>query len=497
MTQDNSEILSSTARQTFELVAEVRDVGRSIRQVAQEVGADTDADMPLADVPPAILEAFRRMAATNASLREVNATLQAERDDAEQRAANYKSQRDNAIMQRDEARNTVAALRAQLDEVMSQLAEATAQTERYEVLLRDMSAENHEAFAAWFQDHGDRILDMRRELVKDVLPEVIAVCEPADSVLYSRAADSKQTGDSVRLECDMYGVVWAPDEIMQERNAYEVALKESLETGDEPAANFLYIYSVEHLQYVNFTGYRDFRLPNSNSDRVFKVPTEQRYTLHTMEQPVGMESLWYCQWLLEPGSAEIRLAPQVRLRGRWNTCNVRKFHYAFAMAYAGEFSDKIFYEELPESLDISSAVECFKHQQWTVGGLCCMLQDVRARRYPTLDFAGAATSATQMMRAIPEKQNDWMPDYEQHFIAKNIGGTKPHTIYITRQYDFQMLKNWAYEDMIATLLTYSCKTTDGIKVGMQASAIAKLTQQDIAAITAKNITIFQSNSFMG
>ena len=486
MKQDKSENLSSTARQTFELVAEVRDVGRSIRQVAQKVGAAVEADAPLADVPPAILDAFRileiekvRLEAQLTDARSALESTEAALDETRQLAARYKDERDAAQAE-------VATLRAQL-------ADALPRAERYEALLRDMSAENHEAFADFFHAHGDRILDMPRELVKDVLPEVIAVCEPADSVLYSRAGGAKEQVDSIRLESDTFGVIWATEEVQQIRNEYEAALDNALAGGEEPSTNYLYLYSVEHLKYVNFTGFKSFRFPNSAWDKICEAPAETRYALHTMEQPVGMESLWYCEWLFE--QAECRFAPHVRIRGKWNTCNSRGFSTMMSQWYYNK--NKYKFDELPESIDVSSCVETYKSGIYWLGGLSGMFTNVRARQYPTIDFAGVAPGGSQMMRAKPEDQDAWMPEYEQRFIAKSIGGTRPQTSYLSRQYDFQMLKNWAYDDMIATLLTYSCKREGGIRVGMQASAIAKLTQADLAAISAKNITIIKSNTFQG
>lgn len=181
-------------------------------------------------------------------------------------------------------------------------------------------------------------------------------------------------------------------------------------------------------------------------------------------------------WWIETWNGGHYLADHVSLRGSsWGSKNTVTTDFMLNMV-----DRAVTFDELPDEIIISPLCS----------GVGWMFSDVKTLRYPTIDFTGCKNIRLGLhcfCNLQAGKLDGWMPERPQRAFFKGIGeGEQQHITFIG-------IKDWDYDDMIATLVTHSfdraAAKLKSVDIQLYQHSYEKLTDEDLAAITAKGYTV--------
>lgn len=316
------------------------------------------------------------------------------------------------------------------------------------------------------------------EAVQALHPDVIAICEPANAafvLLYGATPQKWKERTQVRINA-VDGVIRLPADIHDAFMAAEEKLA--------------YIMSAEKVLYMHLIDGSSFRFPSPTFDGVLKSglikAADKTARLSYLGPIMGMEQMPSCGWLNEDSSYYVaRFADHMRIVGEWNTVRSTDFENMLMSCC----NDTVF-DELPKTINVSSVTNANPR------ALLHVFECVNALDFPSIDLKGVGPwPGLFAWQANPDgvyvkHDASWMPERPQHHITYNLGHTLPTG---TAKYYcwYQGIRDWDYDDMIATLITHSHSVKGRLPGEINLSPVSydKLTSSDRAKIINKGYSI--------
>lgn len=145
----------------------------------------------------------------------------------------------------------------------------------------------------------------------------------------------------------------------------------------------------------------------------------------------------------------------------------------------------VVFDEMPSELILGPRINDMNDTEWA-------LNNIKTTAFPTIDFSVIKPISncrlTNFCNLYGDDLDDWMPEKPQKALFKGMGGNMYRTTLVG-------IKDWDYDDMIASLLTYSVDRVAAklpcnySSFQLYKTSYDKLTDEDKAAIVAKGYTL--------
>lgn len=361
--------------------------------------------------------------------------------------------------------NVITEQMAQITDLAAALSDAMAAADARHARQKSM-------IVSLYEQHPELIAALPAATIAEYFPDIVAICSPADSVVYF---DTK-----TRVEAAPGGIIRLP---------------QGYETEREDGKAALMLYSTRHVRYLNCRNLYRFAPGNTYWEaRLPDIPDgETPYPLECIEQPVNMDSLRSMDWFFEQYSGHPRLASRVSFKGTWDLSNVESMCDMFNLTFREDIQS-IFFDQWPDMILNTSAIDANGYvtrpgtdprpaYEW-------FMADVRAARYPTIDTGGKGIGNYMFASRLDDLADiaASADDPEQRFIIRNL-----HSAASWQTWHLHLMHSWHHDDMVTSLATLSRQATRACSIVLHPGAIARLTDEDKAAITAKGYTIASAN----
>ena len=469
MAKESLKKITATAKKTAEYLRQTAELVSQVRAIAVEIDPEA-ADAPAADLPTIIAAGLReRLEAAEQAAAAATEAVGGKADKSEALAAvNLGITRTpSSVAFAPTGLRVDASVRAPSPTVLSAatLTAAGVMSAADKAAL-DSAGESIKMMFGLLQAKmtAQEIIGViGPERYRELRPDVVAVVEPADGILLANF-----------LSADTVVEVQAVDGVITEEQLPDGILGNGL----------VCPYEVEAIHYWDISKVALKSPCKANIVNRAKKPAPTS-RLALIEGLVGwgeneaIDRSVLCWWI-EPWSGGHYLADHVSLRGKWGSKYVKQINFMLNM------SDRaVVFDEMPSELILGPHINDMNDTEWA-------FNNIKTTAFPTIDFSVIKPISncrlTNFCNLQGDDLDDWMPEKPQKALFKGMGGNMYRTTLVG-------IKDWDYDDMIASLLTYSVDRVAAklpcnySSFQLYKTSYDKLTDEDKAAIVAKGYTL--------